>query len=398
MNDRLQSIDMLRGLAILAVLAIHCPHDAPGGFRENIWFLPSFLAGYGYLGVHLFVLISGFCIHRRAAVGVANTGEYRLDWGKFWKRRIWRLYPPYVVAIVISLVAATVHQRFVVNHEQIGWNVLLHLTMLHNLTEFGTSLGNGSLWSLGMEEQLYAGYVLLILLFRRSSTMMLLCIIGIVTIGWRLSMPVAGPLNLGPFELGKWYLWPLMFWLHWTLGAIAVEVAEGIRTVPRWCSSISLACIALLIAMLLNRQLVELFIATKGTISNGVLIAGWWQPWIFTTSELFALLGFYIGLNWLIEKEGSCWTAHRVARYLAYLGRVSYSVYLVHIPIIYTLEMYVTLQPIGWQWLVRMILFVGTSIIGGLAFFHVIEKRFVQSKSPIKWSHQRLRTKVISHV
>jgi peptidoglycan/LPS O-acetylase OafA/YrhL len=105
-SNRLQCIDVLRGIAILAVILMHVPHDAPGGFRLNPWFFPAWLLNFGYLGVHLFVLISGFCIHRRAAIEKKISGHWNVSWGRFWLRRFWRLYPPYVVAIGLSILAA----------------------------------------------------------------------------------------------------------------------------------------------------------------------------------------------------------------------------------------------------------------------------------------------------
>src|SRR5262245_22612175 len=103
-SSRLQSIDIWRGLAALAVVAIHMRHDAPGGFREHPFFAFWFLSEYGYLGVSLFVVISGFCIHRTSALAKAISGSQKLNWVQFWKRRFWRLYPTYIAAIVFTLI------------------------------------------------------------------------------------------------------------------------------------------------------------------------------------------------------------------------------------------------------------------------------------------------------
>ena len=71
-KNRLTSIDALRGLAALLVVFVHLRHDVPGGFRTNPLFLPYWLIDFGYLGVTLFIVLSGFCIHLAVARGMAQ--------------------------------------------------------------------------------------------------------------------------------------------------------------------------------------------------------------------------------------------------------------------------------------------------------------------------------------
>jgi peptidoglycan/LPS O-acetylase OafA/YrhL len=155
---RLVSVDVLRGLAALAVVGTHVPHLAPGGWREHIFYWPSFLLDYGDQGVPLFVVISGFCIHLRAAKTESNTGHMSLDWRRFWLRRFQRLYPPYVAAIIFSLFCNfALHQRFLDSSTPLASDVTAHLLMVHNLShDYGRNMGNAAFWSLGTEEQLYA--------------------------------------------------------------------------------------------------------------------------------------------------------------------------------------------------------------------------------------------------
>jgi peptidoglycan/LPS O-acetylase OafA/YrhL len=226
-SDRLAGIDYLRGVAVLGVVAVHVPHYAHGGWRENPLFFPAFLMQFGVLGVPLFIVISGFCIHRRAALDHLATGAYHLDWRAFWVRRFWRLYPPYVAAMVLGLfAAAALHGHYTLSSETLV-DVSLHLLMLHNLTEFGASLGNGALWSLGMEEQLYALYAIALLPLIRWRWRWTLLLSALVAFVWRVLLfhrpDVALP-GLG-FDLGSWYFWPFGYWFHWTLGAYAVELS-----------------------------------------------------------------------------------------------------------------------------------------------------------------------------
>ena len=63
----------------------------------------QFASSFGYIGVFLFFVISGFCIHLQWAKAKANGVEPEIRFGSFWKRRIRRLYPPYIIAILLFL-------------------------------------------------------------------------------------------------------------------------------------------------------------------------------------------------------------------------------------------------------------------------------------------------------
>src|SRR5262249_3570790 len=96
-RPRSERIDQLRGLAALAVVACHVGvsayRDVPneGG---TPWPWLGFVLGFGYLGVPLFFVISGFCIHLPQARMLAAGAPRAPEWRRFFARRLWRLYPP----------------------------------------------------------------------------------------------------------------------------------------------------------------------------------------------------------------------------------------------------------------------------------------------------------------
>ena len=53
----------------------------------------------------LFFVISGFCIHLpyARALAAADPETTAPDWKRFFARRFWRLYPPYLAALVVAL-------------------------------------------------------------------------------------------------------------------------------------------------------------------------------------------------------------------------------------------------------------------------------------------------------
>jgi len=391
-RSRLQSIDVLRGVAILAVLSIHIPHDAPGGWREHPFFFLSWLAEFGYLGVPLFIVISGFCIHRRAAEVRMRTGSYSFSWPRFWLRRFIRLYPPYAVAILLSLLAAfLLHDRFPNPRQFMGWDLVTHLLLIHNLTgEYATGLGNGAFWSLGTEEQLYALYFLLALMLTWRSPRFALTVAATVTVTWRLIIPHfdSSTIDVGVFQLGTWHQWPLHYWLHWALGAFAVDAWFGNIRLPSWSRSLPLAAVLVTVGMLGNNATFELLLKTTGVLSTLVPTDPIWRQSLHNFGELLLLLGFFGLLNGLLERERRGVRVVPGGSLLARIGLISYSVYLVHVPVIYTLQGQLELAATPAEWLLRYLIYAGSAMLVGYLFYLGVERWFLHGHWP--WSRPKV--------
>lgn len=94
----LGSLDLLRGLAALAVVFFHFTHGNPDLLSKTN---PLFVIGrYGFLGVEVFFVISGFVIPYSMYRG-------RYHYSNFWKflgKRFVRIEPPYLVSIALVLI------------------------------------------------------------------------------------------------------------------------------------------------------------------------------------------------------------------------------------------------------------------------------------------------------
>src|ERR1700742_1749454 len=106
-SPRLRSIDALRGIAALGVVFYHAVEQGQQHVPNNLLEYPvralQFLSSFGYIGVFLFFVISGFCIHWKCAKARATGLEPDIRFGPFWKRRLRRLYPPYLIALALYL-------------------------------------------------------------------------------------------------------------------------------------------------------------------------------------------------------------------------------------------------------------------------------------------------------
>ena len=118
--------------------------------------LIQFLSSFGYIGVFLFFVISGFCIHLQWAKSRA-AGKPTIQFGSFWRRRIRRLYPPYLIAFALFMLMAASTTGINVTHFFV-YDVVMHLLMLHNLDPQTCYSINGVFWTLAIEEQLYLAY------------------------------------------------------------------------------------------------------------------------------------------------------------------------------------------------------------------------------------------------
>jgi peptidoglycan/LPS O-acetylase OafA/YrhL len=383
--ERLVSIDVLRGLAILAVLAIHIPHYAPGGWREHRFFWLSFLADFGYLGVPLFVVISGFCIHRLAAKQLASGIELKVSWINFWKRRFWRLYPPYIAAIALSIATVFVTKgEWVQPLGEFRWDLLSHVGMFHNLThDYSTSLGNGAFWSLGMEEQLYGLYAVLLLLVAKWKWRKTLMIVVGIAVCWRVLSAVVLATSVGPlpYSLGNWHQWPFAYWLHWTLGALAVDASFGNVQLPRWARSPWTIFVCGVFGFATN---LKTWLFLKETSVSRTL-----PSWLLSDSsmqlmsqlgELAFAFGAFALVNWGLSRERSEGWRSPVARCTAALGRISYSVYLIHIPVLAFLETYLPFGHGERDWVLRYATYLPIILAVGGGFYWAVERWFISMR------------------
>ncbi|MFJ7747152.1 acyltransferase family protein [Peribacillus sp. NPDC097295] len=142
-KKRLGELDALRGLAALAVVLYHYTtfYDDSFGHKENLLF--NFK--YGYFGVHLFFIISGFVIYM-TLTKTKNIKEFAI------KRAI-RLYPAYIVAATLTFIITSL---YVLESLKVSTNIfLINITMFQGVLPIGIKNVDGSYWSLGIEITFY---------------------------------------------------------------------------------------------------------------------------------------------------------------------------------------------------------------------------------------------------
>jgi len=365
---RLRSIDALRGAAALGVVLYHSvdrnPAAVPAGWSGYPQMALQFVSSFGYIGVFLFFVISGFCIHLQWARAKANGENPVISFGSFWKRRFRRLYPPYLItlAIFLFLTATTAGvdvTRFLI------YDVGMHLFMLHNLDPKTCYSINGVFWTLAIEEQLYLAYFVLLFVRARFgwATTLIVCLMA--RAGWMLFSHVVW-LKTGfgiPVPEAA-----AAHWFTWALGAIAVEAMFGLIQLPKWCSSLKLASVLLIVAAGLSNALP---LIPKDTVWHN----GSW----FLLHPLWGF-GFLIVVHRAVISEEKWIRAAQLPILIslfATLGVFSYSIYLTH---------ELTIMQ-SWRWtnsassqLAKLVLVIPATILFAWIFFWFCERPFMAKR------------------
>jgi len=339
-GSRLAWLDVLRGLAALAVVFNHFGYFVPPRLNSPVyqWINP------GDYGVFVFFIISGYIV----PASLERKGSVRT----FWVSRIFRLYPLYLLAVGIALALYFAHMGSLRGEgADPGTSVLSQMLMMSNVLG-GQNLPN-VVWSLSYE---MIFYLLLTALFmarvhRRSSRYALAFGAAAVALG--------GLLPQAYFTNNLWS--PRMIALVADLVVlIGLAVAVAMRGMPRLVGAVLAAMVGLTLLAFNGSWLLPWeALSILGLMFTGTMLYRAEQgkyPWRKAIPIAVAVLGMAIvaGLWHHIGgygKPASVWEREylmslllagltfaaglalrnvRWPRVLTWLGLISYSVYLLH--------------------------------------------------------------------
>jgi peptidoglycan/LPS O-acetylase OafA/YrhL len=287
MRQESVALTSIRGFAALWVVAMHFQLGM-ANVGYSLW--PG-LAHYGYAGVDIFFILSGFIL----------TAVYRgIEWrgvGAFLTRRVFRVYPMHLAVLAGMLVIwIDAYMRFGVHNaaQQLRWlpvcALLLQPFVYHRL------MWNSVSWSISMELVCYLLFPIVIMRIRHAALPILIALIL-----------VCGAVE-HRLQVDDFYIWGD--------GAIARGVAGfglgmALRLASERCPVPSAAL----------ASLVEL-IGVAGLVVSASTGHGPFIP-------LFAAL-LILALSY--ERGIVAWGLN--ARWCLWLGRISFSVYLIHVEMI----------------------------------------------------------------
>jgi len=350
-RTRLVGLDGIRGLAALFVVLHHSWLMAYPGFPAPQGPLWARGLAYGHFAVVVFIVLSGFSL----AVSPARSG-WRLDGArKFARRRAWRILPPYWAALVFSLAIAWLVIPQPGEGSPTAKSVVVFGTLFQDT--FGSPSPNGAFWSIAVEAHLYFVFPVMLLVLRRA---------GAIAMLTALTVPVALIGALAPHvHAAHWMLrFSPQFAVLFGVGVVAAKIVERPSSARFWPWAALAAAVPVIV-----------LIAVEG------------QQW--TVGHFFWIdlaLGPAAGLLLVAIASGRPRPMVRFldTRPLRSLGSFSYSLYLIHAPIVVALAGKVVLPHVRAgvpAFLTILALAVPISLVTARLFAAVFELPFQRYRS-----------------
>lgn len=332
-------------LTVPALAVAYFPGEAKpdvGSFAWWFTYTPLHLVWMGTEAVAVFFILSGIVL----VLPVLRSD--RFDWVAYYPRRIIRLYGPVLVAIVFALITMLIVRRYEDAAFSAWMNDLPHMYSSRGLLKdatlvTGTSGALSPLWSLQWEvlfSLLLPVYVWFAVRTRRVAWLASIVIIGLIALGAALDVFALRALPI--FAVGALVI------TGW--GRLA-DLAARMST-RRWFWPV-----VMIVALLLVSVRWEV-----GALGGPTFPADQFEPVSVVGATLIVIAAaFWGGFRALLE-----------SRVVQYLGRVSFSLYLVHEPIIISLRTVL----VEWSPWAAMLVSIPLSFVVAHFFMRVVEMSF----------------------
>jgi peptidoglycan/LPS O-acetylase OafA/YrhL len=337
-------IDGLRAVAILSVLSFHA------------W--PKALQG-GFVGVDVFFVISGYLITGIIA-GNIDAGNFRLR--DFYGRRVRRIFPALVLVLAATLALGGLI-LFPVEYGQLGWHTVVAGLFSSNLQLWSETgyFDPGSetkpllhLWSLGIEEQFYLLWPLLLVVIARwgrGHRSWLVAALGLASFAF----------NMGLYKFYNTAAFYMPFTRFWELliGAFLAVMPDG------WIT-----------ALLLRRPFARVPLLARAwpqlASILGLLVIG---LSVLHSYPGIRALAPTLGAALIIAAGPAAWLNRHVlaSRPAVYVGLISYPLYLWHWPLLSFLHIAELEDADAVRVLTLGVLFL--SFLLAALTYHVLERR-----------------------
>ncbi|RUL53202.1 acyltransferase family protein [Lysinibacillus antri] len=364
--NRIESLDSLRGISALIVVVFHCliafvvfanaiNFQFENEFIKFLTLSPLKVLWSGNEAVLLFFVLSGFVL----TLPMLNGKQQRYT--VYITKRFFRIYIPYIVMMAVSTILAIVFMEYkdstgLSAHYEARWNhdvtksaVIAYILMInYELTNV-----NGVVWSLIHEMRIsiifpFVAYIIYKLNFFKS--------FFVIFIGWALCYVGVNYIN-NTVDFGKYAIvtgnigqtvWYSLFFFAGSFLAKYIQLFSFLKKTHPFIKFIVFA-----IAILLINAKSMLYM---------IGIASYKMPQIIA---LFGILILFIFV--LNSKLADEWLTRRP---ILWLGKVSYSLYLVHIPVIMVTTIVLgKVIPMVWAF----VLAIGLSILAAGIVYRLVE-------------------------
>jgi peptidoglycan/LPS O-acetylase OafA/YrhL len=362
------ALDGLRGLAMILVVCFHCAVATRSSVFPTANSLYNSLTEWGWLGVDLFFVLSGFLITRILLASKQERGYFK----NFYVRRTLRIFPLYYTFLAIALwyLPGAADSVWVQKHQ--AWLWLYVSNWQSVFSEAGSNPILGHFWSLSIEEQFYLVWPLIVLFMSQKQLLRFIGLALALLTAWRLfvfwqgDLEVLGKLLPNTFYRSDGILWGAF--LATLPPAFRPERSYGLR-------AIFAIAILVLVGMILSMH--SIWVSSVAGATLGLSAA----------NILFA------GCCYFCTVPSSSFAKVFSNSWLRLLGRHSYAVYIFHIAVSYYLlpvfffEFAAAVSGVGSFLLFRVSFFLGVLLVSlGLARISgmILEEPFRALKE--KWT------------
>lgn len=357
-------LDGLRAIAFLIIFALHAE-----------------LLQFGWMGVQLFFVLSGFLI-TDILLRMKEKLSFKQYLVKFYIRRVLRIFPLYYFFLLVMLGLSTyfvsigyktnIMKVFI---DQVSYAFLYIYNFYSIYTEYETSRLIEHLWSLSVEEQFYIFWPLLIF-FTPTKYMKQLFIAGII-LGplFRVSFFIL--YELIDFQFLRTPVSVALYPLPFThIDAFAFGAYISRFSIPKAKEQLIYLTITIPIIGFSSQYLATGEIGTVSALGYPTKLPNAYQfLWAYT------LLNYWCAVLIYCVVQEKMFTRFLESAPLRYLGKISYGLYIYHFPILWfairirDISAFVNTNHLQYD----LLAFVGTILIASLSY-HFIEKPFIQMK------------------
>jgi peptidoglycan/LPS O-acetylase OafA/YrhL len=309
---QLPALDGIRGLAILLVLLYHFVAQTTATNRVEA--AVNWVLGFGFLGVDLFFVLSGFLITGILYDSRADPAYFR----NFYMRRVLRIFPLYyavlaVVFFVVPLIPALRNSEIASLRQHQAWAWLYAVNIYLSIKDGWVLSYIEHFWSLAVEEHFYFVWPLVVWLLAGRPRTLMRAALGIAALAFaaRVLATYAGvslvvTTVLTPFQLDALLLG----------GCFAVWLRQpgGEAAVRRAITPLALGAAALLLLQFGVHQVTDAGLTVLRSARFGA----------------FHLLGAFLLVQAVFAPTASLLSRFLCSRPMVALGKYSYGLYVYH--------------------------------------------------------------------
>jgi peptidoglycan/LPS O-acetylase OafA/YrhL len=367
-SHKLAGLDVLRALAITLVLFFHYRI-----FAHPAWMDGNRVIGFGWTGVDLFFVLSGYLIAGQL------FAQKHIDLKTFFYKRFFRIIPPYALVVALYFLFPYLRERdtippfwkFATFTQNLGLDLRTQGTFSHA-------------WSLCIEEQFYLLLPLILLLFRRFKASYRTAFICIVTLflsmtltrwlSWHYAVQPVLDTDNAWLPWYKWIYYPTFTRLDGLLMGVGLaglhQFNTGFRT---WLDKnghlmLGIGVILLCVA----------FVCCKEDMDPLKTFAG------------FPLVALAYGCIVASAISPTCFLYSVRLRPITGLATLSYAIYLTHKIVIHVIQSFVEDKQSGWLMAVCLV----ASVCAAQLVRWVIEKPALKMRNKVLQPTEKARTTV----